>query len=322
MILPPPKVRELIRKLHAMLGSPSDKEALSARKKLSRLLAKHELSWNDLPAILAGINASNSRANAAPSGGPVDPPKFNVLDLVLRLIEEHIAITAEERMAVALWLLHTWVFGRFRITPRLALLSPVRGCGKTSFLNLLAQLVLEWERCDDVTAASRRGSRRGSLASRGQQVVDIGSDPRWIRIPFALPVAVYLPIWTRKFAIVGPTPLANCVVRSAQAAIRSKVRGPCHRASGRRGTDDLALLGKRSIKLHPDFQANSAVPIDCDVATGSCLLRTHCVPDQPAALRHDTRKLGRACLASDDSEGDTIEFVEPDCRGRQWTLPR
>ena len=50
MTLPPPKVCELIRKLHAMLGSPSDKEALSARKKLSRLLAKHELSWNDLPA--------------------------------------------------------------------------------------------------------------------------------------------------------------------------------------------------------------------------------------------------------------------------------
>jgi hypothetical protein len=42
-----------------------------------------------------------------------------MLDLVLRLIEEHIAITAEERVAVALWLLHTWVFGRFRITPRL-----------------------------------------------------------------------------------------------------------------------------------------------------------------------------------------------------------
>jgi hypothetical protein len=28
MTLPPPKVCELIRKLHAMLGSPSDKEAL------------------------------------------------------------------------------------------------------------------------------------------------------------------------------------------------------------------------------------------------------------------------------------------------------
>ena len=162
---------------------------------------------------------------------------------------------------------------------------------------------------------------RRPAASRGQQVVDIGSDLRWIRIPFALPVAVYLPIWTRKLAIVGSTPLANCVVRSAQAAIRPEMRCPCHGASGRCGTDDLALLGKRSIKLHPDFQANAAVPIDGDVATGSRLLRTHCVPDQPTALRHDARKLGRARLASDDSEGDTIELVELDCRGRQWTLP-
>ena len=158
------------------------------------------------------------------------------------------------------------------------------------------------------------------LASRGQQVVDIGSDLRWIRIPFALPVAVYLPIWTRKLAIVGSTPLANCIVRSAQAAIRPEMRCPCHGASGRCGTDDLALLGKRSIKLHPDFQANAAVPIDGDVATGSRLLRTHCVPDQPTALRHDARKLRRAHLASDDSEGDNIELFELDCWGRQWTL--
>jgi hypothetical protein len=57
------------------------------------------------------------------------------------------------------------------------------------------------------------------------------------------------------------------------------------------------------------------------VATGSRLLRTHCLPDQPTALRHDARKLGRARLASDDSERDTIELVELDCRGRQWALP-
>jgi hypothetical protein len=56
-----------------------------------------------------------------------------------------------------------------------------------------------------------------------------------------------------------------------------------------------------------------------DVATGSRLLRTHCVPDQPAALGHDTRKFGNARLASDDSEGEAIELVELDCRGRQWT---
>jgi hypothetical protein len=165
--------------------------------------------------------------------------------------------------------------------------------------------------------------RRGHSepVSRGQQVIDIGSDLPWIRIPFALPVAVYLPIWTRKFAIVGSTPLANCIVRSAQTAIRPEMRCPCHGASGRCGTDDLALLGKRSIKLHSDLQANAAVPIDRDVATGSRLLRTHCIPDQPTALRHDARKLGCTRLPSDDCEGHTIELVELDCRGRQWTLP-
>ena len=104
-------------------------------------------------------------------------------------------------------------------------------------------------------------------------------------------------------------------------AIRPEMRCPCHGASGRGGTDDLPLLGKRSIQLHPDFQANAAVPIDGDVATGSRFLRTHCIPDQPTALRHDARKLGRARLASDHSEGHTIELVELNCRGRQWTLP-
>jgi hypothetical protein len=130
-------------------------------------------------------------------------------------------------------------------------------------------------------------------------------------------MVVYLPIWACKLAIVGATPLANCVVRNTQAAIRSEMGCPCHGASGRCGTDDLALLGKRSIKLHPDFQANAAVPIDGDVTTGSRLLSTHYVPDQPTALRHDARKLGCAGLASDDSEGDAIKLVELDSRERQ-----
>jgi hypothetical protein len=60
---------------------------------------------------------------------------------------------------------------------------------------------------------------------------------------------------------------------------------------------------------------------DVREAAGSRLLRTHCIPDQPTALRDDARKLGRARLTSDDSEGHTIELVELDCRGRQWTLP-
>src|SRR5262249_24433648 len=62
-------------------------------------------------------------------------------------------------------------------------------------------------------------------------------------------------------------------------------------------------------------------PDVCDVATGARLLRTHCTPDQPTAMRHDARKLGRGRMAEDHSERHTIELVELDCRGRQWTLP-
>jgi ribosomal protein L32 len=57
-------------------------------------------------------------------------------------------------MALALWVLHTHVFGRYRVTPRLALLSPVRGCGKTTALILLEALCADPDRSDNTTAAS------------------------------------------------------------------------------------------------------------------------------------------------------------------------
>jgi Protein of unknown function (DUF3631) len=158
MNLPPPKVCLRIRKLHAMLGSSNAKEAENARAKLNRLLAEHGLTWNDLPAIFAAINGNDSRtSHAAPNpatSGVADAPSVNVLDLVLALIEEHVAITADERMAVALWLLHCWVFERYPITPRLALLSPVRGCGKTTLILLLELLLAQAYRTDNISAAA------------------------------------------------------------------------------------------------------------------------------------------------------------------------
>jgi hypothetical protein len=145
-----------MHQLFAMMGSSNANEAANARDKLTKLLAEHGLSWNDLPAILAASEPRNSNAgaaNARPSGRANAGPELNVLDLTLYLIEAHIAITAEERMAVALWVLHTYVFDQFTITPRLAMLSPVRGCGKTTLLVLLELLVADPYRTDNTTAA-------------------------------------------------------------------------------------------------------------------------------------------------------------------------
>ncbi len=77
-----------------------------------------------------------------------------MLGLILALIEEHVGTTAEERLSLALWILHTWVFDRFTITPRLALLSPVRGCGKTVTLSLIELLTPAGHRTDNTTAAA------------------------------------------------------------------------------------------------------------------------------------------------------------------------
>ena len=121
-----------------MIGSSNAGETENARVKLNRLLAKHRLSWNDLPAILAAIHNTGTTATQSATQPPATTTSaVNVLDLVVRLVEIHIAVGGEESLVIALWILHTYVFDRFSITPRLTLLSPVRGCGKTLSLLLV-----------------------------------------------------------------------------------------------------------------------------------------------------------------------------------------
>jgi hypothetical protein len=45
-----------------------------------------------------------------------------------------------QRHAVALWIAHTWLFDRLDLTPRLAILSPLKRCGKTRVLTLVRLL--------------------------------------------------------------------------------------------------------------------------------------------------------------------------------------
>jgi hypothetical protein len=53
--------------------------------------------------------------------------------------------------AIALWVLHTWLVKEFTISPRLAVTSPTKGCGKTTILRLLNRIV-------------RRPKRAGSIS--------------------------------------------------------------------------------------------------------------------------------------------------------------
>ena len=62
MTLPPSRVCQRMRRLHALIGSSNANEAENARRKLNKLLSDYGLSWNDLLSILL---VSNSEANAA-----------------------------------------------------------------------------------------------------------------------------------------------------------------------------------------------------------------------------------------------------------------
>ncbi len=143
MKLPPPEICLRLKKLHGMLGATPN-EAANALAMIKKLLAEHGLTWNDLPRIIAANDLQDGGDSVSDPEAPqdtTDAPRVNPLDLVLRLVEKHIAVPADERLAIALWILHTYVYDQYRETPRLALLSPVNGCGKTTLLSLLALLV-------------------------------------------------------------------------------------------------------------------------------------------------------------------------------------
>jgi hypothetical protein len=160
-----------------MLGSPNANEAANAREKLNQLLAKHSLTWNDLPAILADIPGYNKPSPAKPQ--PTEPPSVNVLDLVLRLVDEHIGVTADERMAIALWVLHTYVYDRYYVTRHASPCSvPFVGAVRTALMILLELLAWEPDRNDSITAASIYYDRKCTvLADDEGDNLDLLSNP-------------------------------------------------------------------------------------------------------------------------------------------------
>ena len=155
-----------LRQLHAMLGSNNAQERETARVKIIELLARHGKSWNDLTELMSAGGAdpdpswstaeedqptTNDAIRAGLLGEAKNPP--NVLELVRFILENFIDMQPHEYVATALWVLHTHVFQRSVVSPRLAFTSPVNGCGKTTALAVIEQLAFRPERMDNATPA-------------------------------------------------------------------------------------------------------------------------------------------------------------------------
>jgi hypothetical protein len=67
-----------------------------------------------------------------------DEPGYRVLDDVVAVLDRYVAWPSDHhRDAVVLWIAHTWLYDCFDITPRLAVLSPQKQCGKTRLMELV-----------------------------------------------------------------------------------------------------------------------------------------------------------------------------------------
>ena len=82
----------------------------------------------------------NEPGEGVQEGDPADEPRPLVAAL-LELLERYVVMTAEQRLVVALWIIHTHLIEALDQTPYLTVTSPVRQCGKSRLLELLELLV-------------------------------------------------------------------------------------------------------------------------------------------------------------------------------------
>ena len=69
-------------------------------------------------------------------------------------IRRHVVMSDHAADTAALWGLHTYLLDCFGISPRLAITSPEKGCGKTTLLDVLSRLVTRPLPTANATAAA------------------------------------------------------------------------------------------------------------------------------------------------------------------------
>ena len=141
--------RTLLKLYRLMRGTSHEHERKSAENKIKKLLAGNGYTWNDLQELL-----DLGEKLEAGAGGGAEFKIPNTFDLVYHLLERHIVTKPHYLVAISLWAMHTHVYRQFNVTPRLAVLSPIKNCGKTTVIDILKWLVWNNARISDTTVAS------------------------------------------------------------------------------------------------------------------------------------------------------------------------
>jgi hypothetical protein len=145
-----------IRDLFARMGTSSEDERNTTWRKLDALLKRLGKSWNDLSELLPDETTASASPQFDPRDAQFEHPfdEFTPAQTVHGIIEKYVALEPHEYVAVALWIVHTHVYDRFMVTPRLWLTSPVNTCGKSTLLDIANRLVARAEKTDSITASA------------------------------------------------------------------------------------------------------------------------------------------------------------------------
>lgn len=87
-----------------------------------------------------------------PHSEPVD--LGDVLNDLADTIDRHLVVAPAARDVITVWVAHTWVYRQFDHTPRLAITSPEKRCGKSTLLELLRCTCMSPVKADNLSASS------------------------------------------------------------------------------------------------------------------------------------------------------------------------
>jgi hypothetical protein len=151
----PPKKKttpaQLFAKIFAQFTSGATAEDRAvAERQMDAWLKRHGKSRIDIPSILIQAAADDAAAQPPPppsdprdtASHPFDDPKITPADVVHGLLERYMAMPWYALVVGTLWIIHTHVFFRFGVTPRLVLTSQEPDSGKSTFRRLCSHLVL------------------------------------------------------------------------------------------------------------------------------------------------------------------------------------
>ena len=160
---PTDKIYQRLWKLFGQLGSDNPTIRTTARDKLDALLIKQKLGWNDFTAILLSYWADHNTPGSAASPqqeATADQPNFSAFELIMFLLEDYIVATPAQRTVIALWALATHVYDRFEYSPRLGLISPSSGFGKTHVIQAAGSVRLRSKAHQECDASGNLSSAR------------------------------------------------------------------------------------------------------------------------------------------------------------------